>query len=108
MDDKNYPKVYLANGVLVDENKVLTTRHFLKKYQLNVEKEELYVYCVKREFKRDIIKVIRVEINMAKNGRLAIAHVSSLTYFNDLNLIWYFKFVETFDNSNSTIQIYYS
>ena len=80
MDEKNYPNVYLANGVLVDMDKVLTNRYFLERYENNIEEEELYVYCAKRLYRHDIIKVKRVEINKENNGRLAIAHVSSFTY----------------------------
>ena len=55
--------LYIANGALVDINKVLSTRDFLQSYERDIEDRKLYVYPKDWQNNRDQIrKVIKIYI----------------------------------------------
>ena len=76
VDKDLFDHVYLANGALVDMNKVLTTRDVLEPYKNSVKEKNLFVYP--EEWKIDNLtqKVTEVYIDNRGNSKLAVAKVS--------------------------------
>ena len=84
VDRNKFNDVYIANGALVDSDKVLTTHNFLINYQNGVENKDLYVYSPRwKTVENQMKKVIKVYIEKAggygQRGDLAVAIVSIFT-----------------------------
>ena len=77
VDKRFFDHVYIANGALVNINKVLTTRDVLQPYENNIKQEELFVYH--EEWKNDNLtqKVTEVYIDKRGISKLAVAKVST-------------------------------
>ena len=72
--------LYIANGALVEMDKVITTRDFLHSYSRDIKNEQLYAYPKDWQNNRDQIrKVIKIYIDLQGSSLLAVAIVSSFT-----------------------------
>ena len=79
VDKDIFDDIYLANGALIFNNKVLTTCDFLKPYDNNLTNNNLYVYSNKWKTKGQTSKVNHVYIDHEGDSQLAVASVSSCT-----------------------------
>ena len=73
---------YIANGALVDANRVLTTRDFLEPYERDTENRNLFAYPHNWKFENETKKVNKVYIDHESGSQLAVAFVSSYTLSN--------------------------
>ena len=72
--------IYVANGALVDTNKVISTRDFLEPYKKGITQSNLYAYPAKWKILKQTRKVIDIRIDHNGDSPLAVAIVSSFTY----------------------------
>ena len=79
VDKDIFDNTYVANGALVDIDKVLTSRDFLEPYEVDVENKNLYVYPKKWRTMNQIRKVIKIHIDHKGGSQLAVAEVSGFT-----------------------------
>ena len=71
------PNIYIANGGLISNNKVLTTRHFLEPYEEDIENRHLTIYSSKWKTRDPLSYVNKVHIDRGGRSQLAVASVSS-------------------------------
>ena len=70
---------YLANGALIDRNRVLTTRDFLEPYKRDTGNRNLYVYPHNWKNENQIQRVNEAFVDNENRSQLAVAHVSNHT-----------------------------